>query len=51
MGVGLKPHTPQNAAGILILPATSVPRPKGEQSAAIKPASPPLLPPHDLSTL
>ena len=49
--VGLNPTIPLNAAGILILPPISVPIPSGTHLAATRPASPPLLPPHDLSWL
>jgi hypothetical protein len=44
----LRAHNPVNYAGILILPAKSVPIPKGEQKDATTPLSPPELPPHDL---
>lgn len=40
--------TPQKAAGALILPAKSVPIPRGEHLEATNPASPPELPAHDL---
>lgn len=37
--------SPQNSAGILILPPMSDPRPRGEQYPLINPAYPPVLPP------
>jgi hypothetical protein len=43
--VGLMPAIPQNAAGRRTLPAQSLPNPMGEPHAAIRAASPPLLPP------
>ena len=43
--VGLKPDRPQNAAGILTEPPTSVPTPRGTHPVLTKAASPPLLPP------
>ena len=46
---GLRPYTPQKAAGNLTLPPTSVPIPHGIHLAATNPASPPLEPPQDLS--
>lgn len=47
--VGLNPLIPVKVHGIRILPPMSVPNPKGEHLAAINPASPPELPPHDLA--
>jgi len=46
--VGLKPKHPVKQAGILILLAMSVPIAIGTHLEETKPASPPLLPPHDL---
>jgi len=44
--VGFKPYMPQHAAGFLILPPISVPRPETTHLAATMPASPPDEPPH-----
>src|SRR5579871_1869533 len=43
--VGLMAAMPQNAAGTRTLPAASLPKPQGVPHAAIRAASPPLLPP------
>jgi hypothetical protein len=48
-GVGLNAFMPVKAAGILKLPPKSDPRAIGTHLAATNPASPPELPPHDLS--
>ena len=42
---GLKPYTPQNAAGIRIEPPPSVPSASGPQPLATATAAPPLEPP------
>ena len=42
--LGLKPYTPQNAAGALMDPAPSVPVPTGAKPAATAAALPPLEP-------
>ena len=47
--VGLNPTIPLNVAGILILPPISDPIAIGTHLEATSPASPPLLPPQDLS--
>jgi hypothetical protein len=44
-----KPKTPQKLAGIRMLPPISEPTPMGEPLREIKAASPPELPPDDLS--
>ena len=48
--VGFRPTTPQNADGIRMLPAMSVPKPRGEPPAAMIAPSPPELPPADRSS-
>ena len=47
--VGLNPIIPLNVAGTLILPPISDPIAIGTHLEATSPASPPLLPPQDLS--
>lgn len=49
--VGLNPTIPLNVAGTLILPPMSDPIAIGTHLEATSPASPPLLPPQDLSLL
>jgi len=46
----LRPYTPLNYAGILILPPISEPIPRGEHRAATKAPYPPELPPTHLSS-
>src|SRR5215510_9219938 len=47
--VGFKPNTPQNAAGMRILPPKSEPTPSGDPPEAMSDASPPELPPAERS--
>ena len=45
MDPGFKPHRPQNAEGIRMLPPMSVPIPRADHPRAIRAPSPPELPP------